>query len=146
MALLPERPALRFAIVGVVNFAVSCLVFLLAWQLLPVLFATVTPLGPKGIATPAPIGAAANGLSYLAGMINSFALNRAWTFRAHGRAGKQAARFTIVNLGCLAVGSAAMYALVDVRGLPELAVWLPLTACLIMLNFAGCKYWVFITA
>lgn len=141
MAALSQRPALRFAIVGVVNLAISWLVFVISWRLLPALF-SVAP-GPGASPAPAPIGAAANGLAYLAGMINSFVLNRAWTFRANGHVGRQALRFASVNLGCLAAGSAVMYLLVDLRGLSELAVWLPLTACLIVLNFAGCKLWVF---
>lgn len=141
MAPLPQRPALRFAIVGVVNLAISCLVFVIAWRLLPALFAIGSGAGAS--TAPAPVGAAANGLAYLAGMINSFLLNRAWTFRANGHAGRQALRFAVVNLGCLAAGSAVMYALVDLREWSELAVWLPLTAGLIVLNFAGCKLWVF---
>ncbi|MCC6202523.1 MAG: GtrA family protein [Gammaproteobacteria bacterium] len=136
MAALPRRPAARFALVGVVNFAVSCLVFAVALRALPALLP----------AAGAPVGALANAFAYLAGMVNSFVLNRRWTFRAQGAAAPQAVRFAIVNLGCLAAGSLLMYGLVDRGGLPAFGVWPPLTLCLIAANYLGCKHWAFAPA
>jgi putative flippase GtrA len=124
----------------VANFLVSFVVFYAALRYLPAWLALPVPGNPSAHA---PIGAVANALAYLAGMVNSFLLNRTWTFRATGRVHAQALRFIVVNLGCLAAGSAVMFALVDVRHWPELWVWLPLTACLISLNYLGCKHWVF---
>jgi putative flippase GtrA len=90
-----------------------------------------------------PAAALANLLAYLAGMINSFLLNRSWTFRASGNAAAQAVRFTLVNLSSLALSTAVMFRFVDVLHYPEIAVWVPTTMAVILLNYLGCKHWAF---
>jgi putative flippase GtrA len=82
-------------------------------------------------------------LAYLAGMVNSFLLNRAWTFRAGGSALPQALRFAAVSLFSLATGTLANYALVDVLHYPALAVWVPVTVVTMVVNYFGCKHWAF---
>jgi len=127
-----RHPAARFALVGCVNFVVSFTVFYLSYHYLP-----------AELRLHAPAAAAANVLAYVAGMINSFLLNRVWTFRAGGNPAVQALRFVIVNLLSLAVSTSAMYQFVDVLGFPEIAVWVPATIVAIVMNYLGCKHWAF---
>jgi putative flippase GtrA len=124
--------ATRFALVGLTNFVVSFTVFYLSFHYLP-----------DAIQRHVPAAAAANLLAYLAGMVNSFLLNRSWTFKASGNAGAQALRFTIVNLSSLALSTALMYRFVDVLRYPEIAVWIPTTLAVMTLNYLGCRHWAF---
>jgi len=126
------HPATRFALVGVSNFFVSFAVFYLSLRYLP-----------DAVRRHVPAAAAANLLAYLAGMVNSFLLNRSWTFKASGNPLAQAARFVAVNLSSLALSTFVMYRFVDVRGYPELAVWIPTTLVVMTLNYLGCKHWAF---
>lgn len=143
---IDARSAIRFAIVGVANFLVSFVVFYAALRYLPALFGIVgdptRAIGSRGLAA-SPVGATANVLAYLAGMLNSFALNRRWTFRATGNARVQAVRFTLVSLGCLALSTSVVYLLCDVLGYPELVIWFPLTAFVVVLSYLGCRLWAF---
>ena len=93
--------------------------------------------------THAPQAAAANVIAYLAGMVNSFLLNRTWTFRASGHPLQQALRFTAVSFFSLTMSTLVTFALVDVLGLPSLAVWVPLTAVVVVVNYLGLKHWAF---
>ena len=126
------HPAGRFALVGLTNFVVSFTVFWLSFNHMP-----------AAVQRHVPAAAAANLLAYLAGMVNSFILNRTWTFRASGDTTAQALRFTIVNLASLALSTAVMFRFVDVLRYPELAVWVPTTLVVMTLNYLGCKHWAF---
>ncbi len=123
------HPVIRFAIVGCVNFCVSWLTFYLCFNYLQ----------RRNMVAAAP----ANVLAYLAGMVNSFLLNRSWTFRAGGNVAAQAVRFTIVNLVTLSLSTWVVFRLVDVRHYPEFQVWIPLILVVMTLNYLGCKHWAF---
>ena len=118
--------------VGCTNFVVSFSVFFLTFNYLP-----------EPMRMQLPEAAVANVAAYAAGMINSFLLNRSWTFRVAGNPTAQALRFAVVNLASLALSTATMFQFVDVRGYPELAVWVPTTMVVMTLNYWGCKYWAF---
>jgi putative flippase GtrA len=126
------HPATRFALVGLTNFVVSFTVFYLSFNYLP-----------DAVQRHTPDAALANLLAYLAGMVNSFLLNRSWTFRASGNAAVQAVRFTIVNLSSLTLSTLVMFRFVDVLGYPEIVVWVPTTLVVMALNYLGCKHWAF---
>ncbi len=142
-----HNPVPRFAIVGCANFCVSFLVFYLCYRFLPFgKLALAIGAGSSGGWLPGlhVEGAVSNVLAYLAGMINSFALNRSWTFRAsRNHAGAQAVRFVAVNLFSLTLGTLTVYHFVDVQGYPELAVWIPLTLVIMVVNYLGCRHWAF---
>jgi putative flippase GtrA len=135
-----SHPAPRFALVGCANFLVSLAVFYLCYHYLPL--GSSTPMA-AGTAEFRPDGAIANVLAYLAGMLNSFLLNRSWTFRAGGSVGVQAVRFAAVNLVSLTTSTVAVFVFVDVLRYPELAVWIPLAGVIVVLNYLGCKHWAF---
>jgi putative flippase GtrA len=133
-----HRVLSRFALVGCVNFCVSFTVFYLCFHYLPL--DSAQPLVRNGIRID---GAVANVCAYLAGMVNSFILNRSWTFAATGRTSSQLLRFTAVNAVTLILSTSTMFHFVDVLGYPELAVWIPLTVVILVLNYLGCRHWAF---
>ena len=127
--------ATRFALVGLTNFCVSFTVFYLCYNYLP-----------DAVQRQTPDGALANLLAYVAGMVNSFLLNRSWTFRATGNAAAQALRFCVVNISSMALSTSVMFWFVDVLHLNAVAVWVPLTLVVMTLNYLGCKHWAFAPA
>lgn len=125
-----EASLARFIVVGCANFVVSFAAFYASYHYLP-----LGELDSRG--------AVANVLAYAAGMVNSFVLNRAWTFRAEGRAAAHAWRFTLLNAATLAASTLIVLVLVDRAGYPELAVWLPLTLAILATHYLGMKHWAF---
>jgi putative flippase GtrA len=123
-------PLLRFIVVGCANFIVSFAAFYGAYQYLP--------LGASSGR-----GAVANVLAYGAGMINSFVLNRLWTFRAEGHVAVHAVKFVALNAVTLVASTFVVLVLVDWVGLPALVVWLPLTIAILTAHYLGMKHWAF---
>ena len=139
----PEDSVARFALVGCTNFVVSFTAFFLSFNYLPPTVVAAL-VGAGSASSHPPQAAVANVIAYLAGMVNSFLLNRSWTFRAtSGNALPQALRFAAVSLFSLTMSTVVTFALVDVLGLPSLGVWVPLTAVVVVVNYLGCKYWAF---
>jgi putative flippase GtrA len=140
-----DDSAARFALVGCTNFVVSFTVFFLSFNYLPpgAVASVASAVGASDMAQHPPLAAVANVLAYLAGMVNSFLLNRSWTFRAQGHFLPQAVRFAAVNLFSLTMSTAVSFALVDVLHYPYLAVWVPLTAIVVLVNYLGSKHWAF---
>lgn len=95
--LLPAAMApslIRFAVVGAANTTTDFLVFAALFEL-----ARLDLL-------------AANSLAYAAGTVQSYALNKTWTFRDRTRgraAGWQFARFAAVNLAALGLSNAIVW-------------------------------------
>ena len=120
----------RFIVVGCANFVLSFAAFYASYQYLP--------LGASNSR-----GDIANVLAYAAGMLNSFMLNRLWTFRAEGRVAVHAAKFVALNTATLVASTVLVLLLVDWAGLPALAVWLPLTLAILAAHYLGMKHWTF---
>ena len=125
-----RHPLARFIVVGCANFIVGFTAFYAAYRFLPL---------DDGSGR----GAVANVLAYAAGMINSFVLNRLWTFRAEGQVGEHAWKFIVLNAATLVASTAIVLVLVDRAGLPALAVWLPLTLAILTAHYLGMKHWAF---
>jgi len=125
-----RHPFARFVVVGCANFIVSFAAFYASYRYLPL---------DESIGR----GAAANVLAYCAGLVNSFVLNRLWTFRAEGRVAVHALKFGILNAATLLVSTAVVLLLVDRAGYPALAVWLPLTLAILAAHYLGMKHWAF---
>ena len=120
----------RFVVVGCANFVVSFAAFYAAYTYLPL---------PESSGR----GAAANVLAYCAGLVNSFVLNRIWTFRAEGGVAAHALKFVSLNAVTLVASTLIVWLLVDRAGLPALAVWLPLTLAILATHYLGMKHWAF---
>ncbi|GAA0410260.1 GtrA family protein [Paenibacillus motobuensis] len=118
------RSFIVFGLVGILNTGVDVAVFtLLTWWQLPWL--------------------AAQAVSYGCGVLNSFLMNRKWTFRQQGALTKGLLRFILLNLLTLGVTSACMMLLHEQF---EISLWLSKGAATllgVLLNFAGSRWWVF---
>lgn len=138
--------------VGFLNFAVSYSVFLLLCRYLP--FSSIIRLLPetaevlvsgsmKTFGVLSVDASFANAAGYLAGMLNSFILNRGWTFGSRGGKGGEAAKFVVTNFLMLAASSGIIYFLADLRGWPYQPVWFATMAVVTLLNYLLCRHWVF---
>jgi putative flippase GtrA len=123
-------PLARFIVVGCANFVVSFTAFYAAYRFLPL-------DGSTGR------GAMANVVAYAAGMVNSFVLNRLWTFRAEGHVVHHVLKFIVLNSATLVASTVIVLVLVDWAGLSALAVWLPLTLGILAAHYLGMKHWAF---
>lgn len=118
---LPAQ-ALRFALVGVANTAISAVAYAVAVELVP-----------------APVAAA---LAFAAGAVNGYVLNRSWTFAARDDAGTRARYLTVQLLG-LGLSSGLVWATVSEGGLGRyagFALTLPLVTAA---TFVLARGWVF---
>jgi putative flippase GtrA len=125
-----RHPFVRFVVVGCANFVVSFAAFYASYLYLP-------------LDESSGRGAVANVLAYCAGLVNSFVLNRLWTFRAEGHVAVHALKFGLLNAATLVASTAIVLVLVDRAGLPALAVWLPLTLAILATHYLGMKHWAF---
>ena len=133
----------KFQVVGVINF-----------------FVDYGVLSLLNLALGVPV-VIANTISYSCGVINSFVLNRYWTFKIRHRffsvytvrLGERAIhirffsvhflRFIFVNLISLGVNTLAVYILADLYSLPNIAAKIIAAAFSFTINFAGNKLLVF---
>jgi len=123
-------PLARFIVVGCANFVVSFTAFYASYEFMP-------------LDESSGRGAVANVLAYAAGMINSFVLNRLWTFRADGPVAEHAFKFVVLNAVTLVASRATVLALVGWAGRPTLGAWLPLRRAILTTHYLGMKHWAF---
>lgn len=151
---LALRQFSKFSVVGVLNVLISTVVFYLCyeeWHIGSGLFVLAGSAGEdlraflQGFGIGSLDGLVATIIGYVAGMANSFFLNRSWTFGTRGvDVIGQMRRFVILNLIGLSTSSAAMFIFVDLLRWPYMAVWTAVVALMLMLNFLGNKYWTFV--
>lgn len=83
-------------------------------------------------------------LSYAAGTVNSYFVNKFWTFGdKSSRGGGQFVRFVLLNGTTLCVSLGLLYVLTDRLHLHPLAGKLLVTVVTVVINYAGSKLWVF---
>ena len=81
---------------------------------------------------------------YAAGMINSYLVNRKWTFKSSNRFfSLQLVRFVITNLVVLAVSLLLLKIFIDYLGLGKLIAKLITTCITLALSFLINRFWVF---
>lgn len=114
----------KFGLVGVLNTLVDVLVYtLLIW-----------------------IGAhylLAQPLSYGAGMVNSYLVNKCWTFQDRRSGVGQFVRFALLNGGTLLLSLGLLYVFADGLGFDPLLSKGVVTLFTVVANFAGSRWWVF---
>ena len=125
MAVTPNgRQLIKFAIVGCLNVLVTFVFFFLCyrqWSLASLILDAMGSTGEviKEILFELNIhsidAAFANTIGYMAGMINSFVLNKLWTFEAKGRTTRQLHRFFILNIIGLIVSTSIIFVFVDLQ-------------------------------
>ena len=83
-------------------------------------------------------------LGYVAGAINSYILNRRWTFRAghvaHSAAGT---RFALVTAGAIAANLALLYLFVHHLGIPKIPAQAILVVPVLAVTFPINRWWSF---
>lgn len=128
-----HRPALRslgqfikFSLVGASNTLVTYLVFLLLYDLLGVHYLIASALG------------------WIAGMLNSYLLNRRFTFRVQSSASLgEGLKFGLVSAGAGVLNLVLLHILVQWAGLiPEIAQALAIIGSYLP-NFLLTKLWIF---
>ena len=152
LSLAPEGG--RFVTVGLVNTAVSYAVFHLCyirWQLATLLLNISGTFGDTIEAHLSNLGissfdaAFATAMGYAVGLLNSYILNSIWTFRTGRLSASSFPRFLALNVAGLGFTSFLMFYFVDVRHYNYLATWIIVMGLMTILNYLGCKYWVFVS-
>lgn len=116
----------RFALVGLLNTAIDFTIFFSLLHL--------TNLSYLG----------ANMISFLAAAINSYTLNRRWTFRSGARdIHREGAQYvTVIGVGFL-LNEGLLYLLVDHGDLPTWAGKVVVTGVVLIWNFLANRFWTF---
>ncbi|NBD24492.1 GtrA family protein [Paenibacillus glycinis] len=115
---------LRFAAVGLLNTGADLLAF-----------AMLTAAGCSVVT--------AQILAYGCGMLNSYLLNRSWTFGSGASRYRELPRFLLLNLAVLAFVAWLLEQLHAGAGLPLLPSKLLATGAGMIVNYAGSRCWVF---
>lgn len=119
------RRMIRFGIVGVLNTGIFFVFFFLFLNILSINYLVATTL------------------SYFIAIVNSFILNRNWTFASRGKFRKKFVKFVIVNIVAIIVNSLMMFLLVDLGGIHPWVAQV-MTICVTMcVNYAGNRFWTF---
>jgi len=130
-AYLPQwlSQAVKFGIVGVINTAVDLGLYFIMTHWIPF-------LGGQQVL--------AKGISYSAGILNSFLWNRSWTFKSDtGFFNISTLLFILSNLVGLVLNTSVLYLGVKVLFLPEMPVLAAATAIPLLWNYLISKFIVF---
>ena len=115
---------MRFCLVGAVNTGVDFTVF--------------TVLSYMGV-----LLLVAQCISYTCGVLNSFLLNRTWTFRGRGQSARQLIRFLALNLGTLTITYGLLVYFHNSLAWPLLVCKLLATGASLGINYIGSRLWIF---
>ena len=116
----------KFSLVGVLNTGIHYVVFLLLYKCFEIYFLLASAIG------------------YCMGLINSFFMNRVWTFRSKTMRKKtQFMKFVIVNLLAMLINLGTLGILKVIFNVaPEFGQAISIGSAMIV-NFLGNKYWTF---
>lgn len=123
------RQFVKFGIVGASGFLVNFIVFTLLQRVVP----------NHSEALPYYLIYSA---AFLSGGVSNYFLNRAWTFRSTGHAGKEGAQFLAVSVLALLVGLIVSWLIAPSLGHGH-KTWFIATVAGIFVNFFVNKYWTF---
>jgi putative flippase GtrA len=123
------RQFVKFGIVGASGFLVNLVIFTLLQHVVP----NHTAAGPYY---------AIYSIAFLSGGVSNYFLNRVWTFRSTGHAGKEAAQFLTVSVLALLVGLLVSSLVAPALGRGH-KTWFIATLSGIVVNFFVNKYWTF---
>src|SRR5665648_459022 len=115
---------MRFCMVGTVNTGVDF-----------VIFAALSYMGVMLLV--------AQCVSYSCGVLNSFILNRNWTFPEHGQSSGKLIRFLVLNLCTLTITYGLLVYFHNVLAWPLLICKLLATVASLGINYVGSRLWIF---
>lgn len=115
---------MRFCLVGAVNTGIDLAVF-----------AVLSSWGFSLLV--------AHSLSYTCGVLNSFLLNRSWTFKRREQSSGQLIRFLALNLGTLTITYGLIVYLHNSLAWPLLVCKLLATGASLGINYLGSRLWIF---
>lgn len=117
---------LKFGITGVMNTAVDFVVY--------TVLVSVCSMGLY----------VSQVISYCCGMLNSYAVNRKWTFDTkNGFFSLELVKFVVLNLAMMLLGMGIIYLCVEQLGLHKLLGKLISTVLVMAINFVLSNFWVF---
>lgn len=146
------RQLAKFSVVGCLNLAISLTVFIVLYSQLRLGTLVMNSTGDVGLWLTHVLNgfgiekidaAVANTVSYATGMMNSFYLNRLWTFEAKVPARTRLPRFVLVNALSFIVSTLILLVVVDVLGASYLPVLCATLGIVTVINFLGNKFWTF---
>ncbi len=123
------RQFVKFGIVGASGFVVNLIIFTLLQRIVPHHAETLQYFIIYSFA-------------FLAGGLSNYFLNRVWTFRSSGHAGKEGAQFLAVSVLALVAGLIISYLLGPSLGHGH-KLWFVATLGGMVINFFVNKYWTF---
>jgi putative flippase GtrA len=118
---------MKFGIVGISNTLLTLAVYTLLLKVFGVWYLAASAIG------------------FIAGTINSFLLNRRWTFRGHVGDALTPVRWTIVQCAGLGINEGLLYLFVDAAHVDKLVGQVAATAVVTVTTFAGNRAWTFRT-
>jgi putative flippase GtrA len=122
------RTFMTFALVGIMNTLIDWGIFWLTYSLAEMHYLV------------------AQTLAYACGMINSYVLNKSWTFKVKNKANPvETGKFVAVNVICLSLSYLLLYGWNSFVGEYMLIGKAAVTAVLMVLNYLLSKQWVFKT-
>ena len=143
---------MRFAIVGCTNITVSMLVFFVFYDLIGIGTILLDSGGYIGTGIKYLLhayhiesidGALSSIIAYSAGTINSFVLNKSWTFKNTGKPLPQIKKFIVLNLIGLLFATLCVFVFVDNLGYSYITIWTLTIALTTVFNYFGNRYWTF---
>jgi putative flippase GtrA len=116
----------KFASVGVINSLIHFLIFIFFYRLIEFNLIVATILG------------------YGAGTLNSYIMNKKWTFNARkATSTTEIYRFILINVVALIVNAISLYVLSVLCGIVEEIAQLFAILFSLIVNFIGNKFWTF---
>ena len=85
----------------------------------------------------------AHSLSYTCGGLNSFLLNRTWTFKQGGRTSGQLTKFLLLNLLTLMITYGLLVGIYNYLAWPLLVCKFVVTGASLVINYIGSRLWIF---
>ncbi len=116
---------LRFATVGVSNTLLALAIYTVLVEVFGVWYLLASAIG------------------FIAGAVNGFLLNRAWTFRGHRGDALTPVRWAVVQSCGLALDEALLFLCVKGAGLDELVAQAVAIAIVVLATFAANRAWTF---
>lgn len=131
---------IKFGMIGVLNTLVDFIVYTIAYYLI----CKATGYVPNTVGNPFWITAVAQAIAFVTAALNSFVLNKIWTFEKKNKVTKQeATRAVVTNIGYYVVSLILIRGVAAIFHIPDTIAKLPATCCMILYNYLMNKFWVF---